>query len=1206
MYTKRGGGQAGLLAVLMASSALGGFLATPVAAQAQVQAQVQAERVAAYDVGAQSLGSALAAFSRTSGVDIIYGAGVPNIRSPGVSGRLSAAAALSQVLTGSGLTYRFIDSGTVRLEPAPQAAAGTIQLGAVRVEGASGGTGRSTGEGLSDDTVFTTAAPVEHISADKIDRYRGSSPADIFRGTPGVLSGEARNGAGAIDLNIRGLQGFGRVTTTIDGAENAVTVYQGYQGVSNRTFVDPDFIASVDIAKGADAAAFGNAGSVAIRTLDAKDIVQDGQTWGLRLRGGLRSNTSDPVAGSLSGYRYVSGTGVATPSPTGMDRPDTFEPTDGWGSLVGAFRGEAIDLLAGYTWRKQGNYHAGEHGPVADPRNIGTTTTSWGAIQPNTMINAGLLNFRAGEEVLNAQLETESWLAKATARFGDGQTLQVGYTGFRSEAGDRIASRLTGNTAQGQQQAQTAGTALDTYTARYRWTPSTSDLIDLKGNLYWSHLELRNPIRGGRGLTPAGIGLDSNFRVGSDSDLWGAEVSNRSRFFLDQGDLQLDYGLSYRAEDTRGSRHTDALEGWNTPRNGARQEVAAFTKAAFTPLEWLTLEGGLRYTHYWSEDRVDPYEPYQVEYGRVRLGLKKDEGGFSPSLGVVVSPLEGGQIYVRYSSTLRAPALTETVSAFNSFVATTDIGAERSRNWEIGASYGRDGLFAASDKAQVKLGYFNWDVDNYIARNVRTNKPDEPYFLTLNIENIDRARFEGLELSGRYKTGGFTADLATNYYLNVEYCRTSDTCGNKSLYGDYATNHVPPEYSIDLSLAQTLLDNRLTLGGRVQHTGPRAIGHGDVTAQGAGQFVALIDWEPYTLTDLFADYRLTGDLTLSLRVENLFDKFYADPLGLVAQPGPGRTFSASLTHRFGGDQAFGWLAPLDLGPGEVNRDWTGPYVGVGTGAQYMSTSGTTTNLFGSTNPAAALESADEDATSGLFSIYAGYNHQLQSQWVVGVELEAARTWLRAADKVASINPDLAAKRWLENATQYDVDWTAGIHARLGYAFSDRLFAFGSAGLAFAHETQGRDQYWSNGANQDQPLGTETGLFFVERVDRIRKGVAVGFGSEYALSDRWSIRADYRYTRFEKTDFDFTNARAGTGRDYTVTTAIQVGTEIVPPFVNPGDPFCDIVPELCLPSEQPVYRYETTNFTGTSSVIDGRRASNDMDQHALRVGLTYRF
>lgn len=437
-------------------------------------------------------------------------------------------------------------------------------------------------------------------------------------------------------------------------------------------------------------------------------------------------------------------------------------------------------------------------------------------------------------------------------------------------------------------------------------------------------------------------------------------------------------------------------------------------------------------------------------------------------------------------------------------------------------------------------------------------------------------------------------------------CRTDATCGEKSLYGDYATNHVPPEYSIDLSLAQTLLQNRLTLGGRVQHTGPRAIGHGDVTAQGAGQFIALIDWDPYTLTDLFADYRLTGDLTFSLRVENLFDKFYADPLGLVAQPGPGRTITASLTHRFGGAHDLGWLSPLDLGDGEVNRDWTGAYVGVLSGAQYASTSGTTTNVFGPTNPAAALESADEDATSGLFGARAGYNYQFPNRWVVGLEVEAARTWLRAEDKVMSINPAMAARGWRENTTQYDVDWTAGVNARLGYAFSDRLMAFGLAGLALAHETQGRDQYWSNAADRWNPMGSETGLFFVERVDRVRKGFALGLGGEYALSDRWSIRADYRYSSFGKTDFTFGNARAGTGRDYSVTTATQIGTAWFPPPFEPGSDICTIIPDLCVPYEGPVYRYDTTNYTGTSSVVEGRRASNDMDTHALSVGLSFRF
>ncbi|MCR2273786.1 TonB-dependent receptor plug domain-containing protein, partial [Salmonella enterica] len=57
---------------------------------------------------------------------------------------------------------------------------------------------------------YETAAPTTYISGETIERYRGSSPADMFRGTPGVKSGEARNGAGSIDVNIRGMQGMGR------------------------------------------------------------------------------------------------------------------------------------------------------------------------------------------------------------------------------------------------------------------------------------------------------------------------------------------------------------------------------------------------------------------------------------------------------------------------------------------------------------------------------------------------------------------------------------------------------------------------------------------------------------------------------------------------------------------------------------------------------------------------------------------------------------------------------------------------------------------------------------------------------------------------------------------------------------------------------------------------------------------------------------
>ncbi|ATQ42956.1 TonB-dependent receptor domain-containing protein [Caulobacter mirabilis] len=1201
MRTSLGGGKAWVMAALMGTTAIGAALAPAAPAQAQAEAETT------FDIPAQPLGSALADFSRATGVDIVYGAPMPAVSSPGVSGRFSASQGLSRLLAGSGLTYRFTGPDAVRLEAAPRQATsdGVIALGAVRVEGATAATGGlGAGEGLTDDDVYSRAAPVAHISAERIDRFRGASPADIFRGTPGVLSGEARNGAGAVDLNIRGLQGFGRVTAKIDGAENAVTIYQGYQGVSNRTFIDPDFIAGVDVTKGADAASFGNAGSVAIRTLDAKDIVREGEAWGLRIRGGLRGNSSDPVAGNLAGYAYRSGVGTATPSPTGLDRPGALEPTSSSASIIGAYSSEAIDLLAGYTFREQGNYHAGEHGSTARPVNIGDTKLSWGGIQKNTMINAGLANYRPGEEVLNTQLETESWLLKATARFGDGQTVQLGYNAFRSEAGDRLASRQTSNLDQPQQQAQTAGVRLDSYTARYLWAPSDSDLIEIKANAYWSHLELRNPIRGGRLLKPEDLGMGKGFRVGSDSDLWGVDVSNRSRFFLDQGDLELTYGLSYRGEDTRGSAYSAELEGWNTPRDGFRHEVAGFAKGAFSPRDWLTINGGLRYTHYWSEDRFDPYEPYQVTGGRGTVGFKKDDGGFSPSVGLVLKPADWAQVYVSYSSTLRAPGLTEAISAFNSFSANAHIKPERSNNWELGASAVRDGLFVEGDRLQAKLGYFNWTVDDYIARNVRTSKPNEPYFLSLNMENIHRARFEGLEFNGRYELGGLTADLAANYYLNVEYCRTADTCGSKSLYGDYATNHVPPEYSVELSLSQRLAKDRLTLGGRAQHTGPRAIGHGDVTAQGASQFVSLVNWKPFTLVDLFADYRITDSLTASLRVENLFDRFYMDPLGLVTQPGPGRTVSFSLTQRFGGDQTLPWLSPFE--PEAGPNDWTGLYLGAHGGGSYMTSRGKSRTLDGTASPAARRESADWEASGPITGLQAGYNWQLPSGWVVGLEADWSRTSLRDRAKVLSPDPVLGSKGYRESVTSTEVDWTASLRARIGYAVTDRLMAYGSAGVAVARERQVRDQYVSDYAEYWGPMGSETWIFFSERVERTRKGVSATFGAEYAMNSRWSLRAEYAYSAFGKQNFDFQNARAGTGKDYSRTTETQIGTEIKPPIFPADDPICSIVPSLCLPYEGPVYRYETTHYKGSSSIVEGRRASNDLDLHVFRVGLNYRF
>lgn len=64
-----------------------------------------------------------------------------------------------------------------------------------------------------------------------------------------VYSGDSRN-SGALDPNIRGIQGPGRVPVTIDGTEQAITAYRGYMGANSRNYIDPNLIGSIKVLKG--------------------------------------------------------------------------------------------------------------------------------------------------------------------------------------------------------------------------------------------------------------------------------------------------------------------------------------------------------------------------------------------------------------------------------------------------------------------------------------------------------------------------------------------------------------------------------------------------------------------------------------------------------------------------------------------------------------------------------------------------------------------------------------------------------------------------------------------------------------------------------------------------------------------------------------------------------------------------------------------
>lgn len=1160
------------LTLLLGSTSLAGVCLKPslAAAQSAPSADVGSVRAVAFAIPPQALSSAIPAFSRAAGVTVVFDGAVPRDASTrGVSGTMTPRAALDRLLGGTGLSARFSGASSITLyRPGSAGAVGAVPEGSTLLD-----TLDVSGVGVKPEyQPYQTPGATSYITQETIDRFRGSSPADIFRGTPGVMSGEPRNGGGGIDVNIRGMQGMGRVAVTIDGAENGLSIYQGYQGISNRTFVDPDLLAGVDIRKGSDASSRGIAGTVAMRTLSADDVVKPGENWGVWVKSGFGTNTATPRPGDRGGYTwprpYVSDPQpypVPTASASGLDRPGWLDPTSGSFSTVAAIKEANYDMLWGYAFRKQGNYFAGKNGPGAQVIDTGpqplcySSGTCYYPPHPisyaHVYQNGGISSYRAGEQVLNTQLETESYLAKGTVRDDNGQSLQVGYTGYRSKAGDVIASLFSSVQSQAVQQAQENTTKLDTGTVRYRWKPDDNDLVDLKANFWLTKLNLRAPPRVSLGVNvkPEDFGLPYNYLPGNDSTMWGGDVSNKSSLSFDRfGSLNLDYGMSYLNEATKPIPFTNQLNGGIPSRDGSREEVAGFGKAAYKPVEWLTLNGGLRYSHYRSHDRSVISNAAQANSKPLR-----EDGGYSPSAGVVLEPVKGTQFYANYSNALRMPTLFESAAAY-SLIPNPDLRPERSRNWEAGINVIRDGIFAPADKAMLKLGYFNWDVKDYVARVSRTFiDPTYGYTYTgLQVLNIDRARFEGLEFTGRYENNGFTAELAANYYLNVEYCLTASRCTSSTLSGDYAANQVPPEYSANLTVSQKLLNDDLTVGGRVSYTGPRSVGHGAVQ-YGAAAIISPIYWNPYVLFDVFTEYKLSKDITLWATVENLTDQYYVDPLSLVQQPGPGRIARLGLTGKFGGSEPISHLSLARLfGPSEGIANWSGFYAGADAAYNFAKFQGQMTASDGSTAGYPGRESPDLDVKALSFGLHAGYNYQFSNRMIVGIEADIAKSEISGSQVTYAtegssglFGDNLYRLRQYEAVQRSQIEWISTVRGRLGYGVSDRLMVYATGGVAFMRQNEGRTQYVGAKTSPGlfSPVNT-TVAAFTENASITRTGFAIGGGAEFALGDGWSLKGEYLLARFNEAELSFPNARAGVmianGSGYPVTSNTVTGRRLL--------------------------------------------------------------
>jgi len=1105
-----------------------------------------AQQQVSYTIPAGNLGPALTNWARASGVKLLASSAALSGRSTrGISGSHAPQQALSVLLAGTGLTYNLDGSTVTILDPAQgTGAAGVVDGDAIQLDTIDV-TGQGVAGGMTADTPYETAGSSAHISSEQLSRIPPTSPGDMFVGTPGVLNGGNRVGT-SLNPNIRGLQGMGRVNTTVDGAINSTTSYRGYAGTRDETYVDPDMIGGIDITKGpSDGVGTGGiGGNINMRTLAAQDLVKDGESWGVRLKGSVGSNAKTALL-------------KASPSDPELtrdiDRPGFFNGDNWSGSVAAATLRDNFEGVLAISKRQQGNYFAGESNVPdgflfkADPN--GTNPTGRKAV------------VLPGGEVYNTSEDTDSILAKAKFKWDDDQSLELGYMLYDSTAGEEDEALLNINGAFGQRNL--SRTKVDTYTARYRYDPADNPLVNLRANLWHTDLEHQRD-----------LGSSSDARNHGMATT-GGDISNRSIFDTAFGTLTFNAGAEFRHEDAEA---VEALNARNVLEsrgpNGVRTLTSGFAKASFEPTDWLEVSAGARFDHYSAEGkRIAAVYP------------DRSESRLSPNVEAILKPLEGVQIFAQYKEGFRAPSLRELYWEFSTgfLEVNPDLKGEVSKNWEFGFNVLRDDVFTDGDKLRFKTSYFRNRYDDFIlfALAPGGGTYTGPYEFT----NIDRANYHGIELSGSYDTGRFFAEGAFTKYLTAEYCTPERGCRmpqfDEMIANITPPTYVPPEWSGSVTLG--VRDEALTLGTRVHFSSTRYGSDWPPPASQSGLVGLNFTWPEFVVFDVFGSYKFTESTILNFSVENITDQYYYGPLATTGMPSPGRTARFSLTHTIGADGV--WRrpdVPLSDDPEGTSEnaafrpDWSGFYVGGHYGFSSADVSGSVATLVGEAAP--VTEAANYSDGSGIGGVQIGYNQQLDNRFVFGIEGDFSILSQTNGNvgTLATESAALIAGNYLESETEYKLDWMATLRGRVGYSFG-RMMVYGTGGLGVVQQSGTRIQYISNtlssSTTNPNPEPTSTAAYFSESNSDVSLGWTAGAGFEFALAKNWSIKGEYSYADFGAADFEFDQAREGVTRTYTTC-------------------------RRCTPA--------STTIPGSFDTVDGRKASSEAEIHTLKLGLNYRF
>ena len=219
--------------------------------------------------------------------------------------------------------------------------------------------------------------------------------------------------------------------------------------------------------------------------------------------------------------------------------------------------------------------------------------------------------------------------------------------------------------------------------------------------------------------------------------------------------------------------------------------------------------------------------------------------------------------------------------------------------------------------------------------------------------------------------------------------------------------------------------------------------------------------------------------------------------------------------------------------------WTGIYIGGQIGYAWASGNNNFTGFdpfFGPAGGTFLSTSAGGTPSGVIGGANVGYNYQI-NHWVFGIEGSVDGTSLSNTAVLGF--PDGTA---LTAHTKADIQ--GSIRGRLGVAW-DRALIYATGGVAFG------------GFNTDVSILNPAVPFFANgNVSNTRVGWTVGGGIQYAITNNWSVRAEYRYTNWGTLSDGRLAAVAApgvffNGNRHLNQNQVQVGFDYKFDLFNPG-------------------------------------------------------